>query len=115
MPTPGAGKLNRLITLQQRTQGKDAEGGITDTWGDFVANIWAKVVHLSGNERRATQQGGQVLEARTEFTIRYFPGVTSAMRVVFDGKYYNIRHVNDFDDAHAFMILTCDTGGNDGR
>lgn len=114
MPAPGAGKLNRQITLQNRTQGKDAEGGITDTWSNF-STVWAKVNHLSGNERRATQQGGQVLEARTEFTIRYFPGVNNAMRVVFDGKYYNIRHVNDFEDAHAFMILTCDTGGRDGR
>lgn len=115
MPAPGAGKLNRIITIQSRTQGKDAEGGITDAWQDFSANIWAKVAHLSGNERRATQHGGQMLEARTEFTIRYLPGVLNTMRVVFDGKHYAIRHVNDFEDAHAFIVLTCDTGGNHGR
>jgi SPP1 family predicted phage head-tail adaptor len=115
MPTPGAGKLNRLITLQSRAQGKDSEGGMIDTWTDFAVNIWAKVAHLSGNERRATQHGGQMLEARTEFTIRYLPGVLNTMRVVFNGQHYNIRHVNDFEDGHAFMILTCDTGGNGGR
>lgn len=114
MPSPGAGKLNRQITIQQRTQGKDAEGGIIDTWADY-ATAWARVNHLSGNERRATQQGGQMLEARTEFTIRYLPGLTNVMRVSFDGKYYNIRHVNDFEDGHAFMVLTCDMGGRDGR
>lgn len=114
MPAPGAGKLNRQITIQQRTQGKDAEGGITDTWSDF-ATVWAKVAHLSGNERRATQSGGQMLEARTEFTIRYLSGITNAMRVLYEGKHYNIRHVNDFEDGHAFMVITCDTGGNHGR
>ena len=69
MPVPGAGQLNKQITIQQRTQTKDAEGGMVDTWSNFAVDIWAKVNNLSGNERAATRQGGQVLEARTEFTI----------------------------------------------
>ena len=115
MPAPGAGQLNRQITIQQNTQTKDAEGGMVDSWANFAENIWAKKNNLSGNERAATRQGGSTLDARTEFTIRYLAGITEQMRVLCDGKYYNIRHVNDFMDRHEFIVLTCDTGGNNGR
>lgn len=114
MPTPGAGKLNRKITLESLTQTRDVEGGLVDSWTTF-ATPWAKVSNLSGNERRVTDHGGKVGEARTEFVIRYLPGVTSKMRVSYDGKLYDIVHVNDFGEAHRFLVLTCSTGVNDGR
>lgn len=115
MPAPGAGQLNQQITIQQRTQTKDAEGGMVDSWADFAANIWAKQNNLSGNERSATKQGGQTLESRTEFTIYYLAGVTNEMRVSANGKYHNIRHVNNFMESNEYLIITCDTGGNHGR
>ena len=115
MPVPGAGQLNKQITIQQRTTTKDAEGGMVDTWTNFAVDIWAKVNNLSGNERAATRQGGQALEARTEFTIYYLSGVTNEMRVVCNGENYNIRHVNNFMEANEFLIITTDTGGNNGR
>lgn len=115
MAAPGAGQLNKQITIQQLSQAKDAEGGMVDTWTDFAANIWAKVNNLSGNERATTQQGGRTLEARTEFTVYFLQGVTNQMRIVFNGKHYNIRHVNNFMEANEYLIITCDTGGNHGR
>lgn len=115
MPSPGAGQLNRVISIQKLTQTRDAEGGMVDTWLNFAPNVWARVNHLSGNERAATRQGGQKLDARTEFTIYYIPGVTNTMRVVFDGKHYAIQHVNNFMDGNEYLVLTCDTGGNHGR
>lgn len=117
MPVPGAGQLNQQITIQHRTQTKDAEGGIIDAWADYFPAIliWAKVNNLSGNERAATNKGGQTLDARTEFTIYYLAGVNNEMRVVHNGKFYNIRHVNNFMEANEYLIITCDTGGNHGR
>ena len=32
-----------------------------------------------------------------------------------NGKYHNIRHVNNFMEGNEFLIITCDTGGKDGR
>lgn len=115
MPAPGAGQLNQQITIQQRTQTKDAEGGMVDSWADFAANVWAKVNNLSGNERSATAKGGEKQEARTEFTIYYVAGVTNLMRISHGGKYHNIRHVNNYMEGNEFLIITCDTGGKDGR
>jgi SPP1 family predicted phage head-tail adaptor len=114
MPTPGAGRLDRMITIESLTQTRDAEGGMVDTWTTF-ATSWAMIKNLSGNERSVTPHGGVAAEARTEFTIRYLSGVTAKMRVTYDGKYYNIAHVNDFEESHRFMVLTCSTGLNLGR
>src|SRR3990167_7613878 len=114
MPTPGAGTLDKRITIETLTQTKDGEGGMSDAWGSAVS-MWAGVKNLSGNERNATAHGGQTAEARTEFTIRYRTGINSTMRVSYGSKRYNIRHINDFNEEHRFLVLTCDTGVNDGR
>ena len=109
-----AGRLNRRITLQSLTVSKGASGGMTKTWVNFASSVPAAVRNLSGNERRATSVGGQVAEARTEFTIRYRSGVTAEMRVLYAGAVYNIRHVNDWMGKRESLVLTCDTGVNDG-
>lgn len=115
MARPCAANLNRRIVIEALTQTKDAQGGVVDTWASF-ATVWAQIKNLSGNERHLTQAGGgQVAEARTEFTIRFLSGVTAKHRISYGGKVFNIKHVNDYAEEHRFMVLTCDTGLNDGR
>ncbi|MFC7515092.1 phage head closure protein [Herbaspirillum sp. GCM10030257] len=109
-----AGKFNRRITIQQPAVSRGSRGGAVDTWMDWKKDIWAKVTPLSGTERRGTEHGGEVAEARTEFIIRYRPGVDETMRVLYKGKFYNIKHVKDLNDDHDILVLTCDTGANDG-
>jgi len=113
MATPCAANLNRRIVIKSLAQTKDAQGGIVDTWTTYLT-VWAQVNNLSGNERKLTNSGGQVAEARTEFTIRY-ANVTASHKIEYNGKTYNIKHVNDYKEEHRFMILTCDTGLNNGR
>ena len=111
---PCAGQLSRRVAIETLTQTKDASGGMIDTW-TLLANVWAQIKNLSGNEKKNTASGGQVAESRTEFTIRYMAGITAKHRVNYNGKKYSIKHVNDYNEEHRFMILTCDTGLNDGR
>lgn len=110
--------LNKRITIQQRTKTRDASGGFIESWANLIAagdgKVWAGVKNLSGNDRRASSHGGVVSEARTEFTVRFLASITAQMRISYSGKIYNIKHVNDFNEGHRFMILTCDTGVNDG-
>ncbi|RJF99018.1 phage head closure protein [Noviherbaspirillum saxi] len=108
-----AGKFNRRITIQQPTVGRGTSGGRTTAWAEWK-KVWAKVTPLSGNERRSTDHGGEKSEARTEFIIRYRLGITEEMRIQYKGKNYNIKHVKDVNDEHDIMVLTCDTGMNDG-
>lgn len=114
MAAPCACDLRRRIVIEALTQTKDAAGGMVDSWA-VAYTVWAKVMNLSGNERKATEHGGQVAQARTEFTVRYNAGITPKHRISYAGKLYNIKHVNDFNEQHRFMILTCDTGVNSGR
>ncbi len=108
------GKRDRRITLEAPTVGQGASGGMKRQWV-LVTECWASVRNLPGTEKDATGVGGgQVAEARTEFGLLYRPGVTAKMRIRYDGRTYNIRHVNDWQEKHQQLVLTCDTGASDG-
>lgn len=112
----GAGKFDKLISIKSLSQTKDTEGGMVDTWAPFLSDIWARVANMSGSERAATAgYGGKAAEARTEFTIRYRPGLNEKMRIEYRGKLYNIKHIKDYEEQHIELVITCDTGLNDGR
>jgi len=114
MAAPCSRDLNRRIVIEALTQTKDTQGGMVDSW-TAAPPVWAKIMNLSGNERKLTTHGGDAPEARTEFTIRYQAGITPKHRINYSGKLYNIKHVNDYKEQHKFLILTCDTGLNQGR
>ena len=103
-----AGKLDRPITIQQKTSSSTNElNEAVYTWTTF-ASVWALVRQLSGRELVEAQQ--VAANASIELTIRYFPGVAPAMRVLYQlatTRYFDISAVNDIDDAHQWMILTC--------
>jgi SPP1 family predicted phage head-tail adaptor len=109
-----AADLKNRVTIEQLTQSKDTFGGMVDVWGN-VATVWAGIRNLPGTERRLVKAGGQIAEARTEITVRWRAGITAQMRVKKGATIYNIRHVNDYNEGHEFIILTCDVGVNDGR
>lgn len=113
MARPAAGELRRPITIEALGQTRDARGGMVKTWTP-LATVRAKVANKSGNEQAATGQGGATGMARTEFTTRYLAGVVTSMRVSYAGHYYNILHVNNFNEEDRFLVLTCDTGLSDG-
>jgi len=116
MQQPKIGQLNRKITIQQLSQSKDSEGGLTESWSDFASDIWAKVQNIAGNELAIVKRGGgNVGVARTLFTVRYIPGVDSAMRVVYDSRNYAIKHVNNLDEANTWLVIDCETGKNTGH
>jgi SPP1 family predicted phage head-tail adaptor len=109
-----AGKLDKQVQLQSPTVVPDADGGQVKAWANVGRPRWAGIRHLSGAEKNATAHGGQVAEARTEITMRYRPGVTEQMRILHKGTAYNIRHVNNWLERNEALILTCDSGVNDG-
>ncbi len=109
-----AGELNRRLTLQRQDVTRGSSGGIEKRWSDIAVNIACAVRELSGNERQSSSAGGKVAVARTEFTIRWRPGVVAQMRALYGGRIYDIQHVSDFKARREFLILTCDTGLNDG-
>lgn len=106
-------ELNKRVTIQQYAASVGGSGGETKLWSDVVT-VWAAVRPQSGNERRITGNGGQVAEARTEFIIRYHADVSTLMRIAYNNANYNIRHVKNINEGNRWMVLTCDTGVNNG-
>ena len=109
-----AGKLNERVTLQRLEVGKGKSGGVTRTWQEFATDLPASRRDFSGNERRATSQGGEVATARTEFTIRWMPDVKATMRLLHGDEVFNILHVNNFAGRRESLVLTCESGLNNG-
>lgn len=115
MSEPQIGELNRKITIEQLSQGKDSEGGLTESWSAFVSDVWAKIDNYSGNEPSITKHGGLVGVSRVLFVIRYIAGVDSTMRVVYDGKNHAIKHVSNWKERNKWLYLDCEVGKNSGH
>src|SRR5689334_20690008 len=109
-----AGKLRHRVTIQSLVAGSPQQkpSGEPDVaWTDLVT-CWASVEPLKGRELFAAQEHHSEIEVRIR--IRYRSGISSAMRVVFEGKYYNIAATLDPDIRHRELELLCMQGVNDG-
>ena len=82
-----AGKLRQVITYQAKTVTTDAYGGPVETWSDF-ATVRASVAPLIGKDMMASMAAQSTAEMRINH--RYLPGITSAMRIMWDGAEYEI-------------------------
>ena len=111
-----AGALGQRITLQQRSVAQDATGGQLATWAD-VATVWAEVTPLSGRELIAAQAVAS--ETSHQITMRWQPAfadpkTVAALRVVMNGRLFNIKaSINDDERNRTLMLLVAE-GVNDG-
>ena len=85
------GKLRHKMTLQQPVTTQDTTTGeMVTVWTD-VAKVWASLEPLSANAFVAA--GAEQSEVTARVTIRYRDDVTSKMRLVYRGMYYDIKGV----------------------
>ena len=99
-----ASKLRHRITFQERATGQDEFGQPIDTWQD-ICTVWAAVEPLSGREFWAAQQ--VQAEVTTRIRIRYRQGIRPEMRVLYDGRTYDIQTVIDPEERHVELQLMC--------
>lgn len=99
-----AGDLRHRVTLQKRVQGFDPIGQPIEGWDD-VATVWAAVEPLRGREYLAA--GAMQSSVEVRIRMRYRPGITSAMRVAFDGDVYDIKAVIEVNTRREELQLMC--------
>lgn len=101
--TISAGMLNQRISVEAAAWSQDASGQRIATWVPTFSKLPAKVESVTGGE---ILRGRQVsAEATTMFTIRYRAGVTTAMRVKFEGRTLGIVRVSDpYGDRRELRI-----------
>jgi len=106
-----AGPLNRKISLQRKSSGKDDLGQPTDVWTEF-ASVWGAVLQLSGKEK--ITGGTKVDTGSASIRIRYRTDITSADRALSQGVIFNISSVLPNVSSREFTDLACTENANDG-
>jgi SPP1 family predicted phage head-tail adaptor len=101
-----AGDLRHRIVIQEKiTTAEDSTEGIArESWVDLITT-WAEVSSLGGKETFNIQaiQG----ENSYMFKMRYKKNIDKTMRIVFLGENYNIIDINDVNERHKEIWVTC--------
>ena len=84
-----AGKLDSVVQIQRATVTINAAGSPSETWAT-IGSLRAEVVNLVTAEV-IRSVGGAVDDRTLVIRTWFMPGVTTADRVVFDGRTYNIK------------------------
>jgi len=95
------GKLDRRITLQGLTQTQGEYGELIDTWAD-VATVWANAYAGAGKEFVAARQVNA--EVSMQFQIRWM-AVSTTMRILYDGKYFDIVDIAEVGRRERLNIF----------
>ncbi|WP_288659536.1 MULTISPECIES: phage head closure protein [Pseudomonas] len=109
-----AGTLRHRITIQAPGQGQDPATGemVQGQWVD-VAAVYASIEPLSGREFIASQASQS--EVTVRIVIRYRPGISTQMRLVYQGLIYNIEGIlADKHSGREYLTLMCSGGINEG-
>jgi SPP1 family predicted phage head-tail adaptor len=99
------GRLDRRITLQSPTFSTDSEGRASTTWAT-VASPWAALDQQSGIE---TQQAGEELMTLTmtaRIRWRASLAISSAMRVLYLGRVFQIVGIANPAESNEWWDLT---------
>lgn len=89
-----AGKLRERITVQAFTETKGSNGEPTKTWTN-LKSFWAEVRVLT--ERSHTREEFEAAQVnpytRYDFRCRRVTGIDTSMRIVFEGRVFDIEAV----------------------
>lgn len=108
----GIGKFRHRVTIQKYTPTHDSFGEEVKEWVD-VCTVWAGVEPLRGREFFRAQTIHA--EVTTRVSIRYRGGISPKMRVVFDGRFFDILSVINEEEKNKEIQLMCKemiTGGD---
>lgn len=107
-----AGRMNQRITIEEKTSTRSSTGAEVVTWTP-VAEVWARVEPIRGNEFFAAGQMQDATDHRV--TIRYRSGITREQRVVWRGELMDIVSVIDVNARRENLELMCISGVRNGR
>lgn len=118
-----AGKLRSRVTIQKRatvvpgmwsgvapiTQAdtiaeQDDFGSVITAW-DTYATRYAEIVTMRGAERIETDQ--EISQATHRVRMRFVDGLVPEMRIIYNGRTFEILHINDIDMLHHHMLVYC--------
>jgi SPP1 family predicted phage head-tail adaptor len=97
--------MRHQLTLQVRVTAQDSAGEPLLSWSDFATRRCA-VEYAPGSELWVSAQ--RQARVPTVFRLRYLDGVTPSMRVVFNGKVFNVLSAVDQESRHEELVITAE-------
>lgn len=107
-----AGMLNRLVSIQVKTEAKNEDGDIVKAWRE-LAKPWARKVDLSGRELEAAVAIHAAISVR--FVVRYREDVQNGMRIALAGEFYHVISTLDRRGDRTELQIYCSQGLIDGQ
>ena len=98
-----ANLLNRKITIEKSTSGKDPVGAPTSAYS-VLSDVWANMYIRSVDSRFMTE--GTLPISTVEWNIRYRNDVNIKCRIKADGDYYKILSVEKVGRKESLKITT---------
>jgi SPP1 family predicted phage head-tail adaptor len=94
--------MDRRVTLQERSATREQDGSENVTWST-VAEVWAQIVPLRGQERYGA--GAEQPERDARIRIRWRAGISSGMRVLHDDRVWDIKAVLEVGRREGLDLL----------
>lgn len=115
-----ASRLRHRVAIQQVAHAQDAETGeMVPTWSTLVLDsntemdsVPAEIFLGPGRESGAASAAQASVDAR--ITLRWFPGLTQHMRILWDGRIFNIESLETDLTGREEWRIKCSAGVNEG-
>ncbi len=100
-----SGRKSKSIQIETVTQVVNAFGGLAETWATFK-KVFAEVSPTRGQEYFSSRQINT--KNNVSFRFNYFSGITTKMRVSYDGKVYDIQSIININERNREIELMCE-------
>jgi SPP1 family predicted phage head-tail adaptor len=98
-----SGTLRHKITIQSAALSTDTmSASATENWSTYTT-AWAEIKPLKGMEAVEHKKLGQ--ETMHRIWIRYQSGITTAMRIVYGSRTFEIRGVRNPDERNVLLEI----------
>lgn len=104
-PNNHTGMFRHRITFQQLKSVEDDLGQVIDEGWQDARTAWAMIKTMQGREYYAAAAAKS--ETKSRFIIPYQPGIDSSMRILFDGRVFDIEQppINDDEMDKTLTII----------
>lgn len=97
-------RLRHRVTIQAVARNLDGQGGYDEFWTS-ESTVPAEVTPLKNWERMQAMQANSYRTHKV--LIRYRPAFTSAKRLVYRGRVYDIKEVIDLEERRQWLQIVC--------
>lgn len=107
-------RLRHRVTVQELVEVQDTTtGAVTREWENVYTNVPAEV--LTGPGKEFVQSSATQGEVTARINMRWFPGLTQKMRIVWDMSVYNIVSIETDMTGRQEYRMKCSSGVTDGQ